>query len=824
MIFVLLGLFLPGMKGCGKEASNDPEVLYHASQRELKRGDLHNALADADRGLRTVPDEHSDWYWRFTTIKAEILIWQGLSQQSLELLNQDLPASLRTSETEVWRKLTEASAYTNLSAFDMAEKTLADARALAQSSHPELLGYVALREGTLADFQGTPETASTMYRVALNAAREQRDLYLEASALGSLGLIETEQGHYDASVDWNREALRVSQDSGAKGLAAKIQLNTGWSYFELGDYQNALATFRDAENAAIAAGLSRDRVICRVNIGAVEYYLHDYSAAERHSFEAAQLARDLGDKRLLAETLNTLSSISIVEGKLAPAEEYNREALSSLRSIDDHAGEMSVMLIAGRIEAQRRHFHQAERLFVRARQDRNADLATKWEAEARLANVYASEQRPSDAEKEFNRAITTIEEARHSIQDDELRLAFLSSAAEFYDDYVEFLIHRGKVGDALRFADRTRSQTLTDGIQSAARTAQGPARKIQPQQLARKLRATLLIYWIGEKRSFMWIVTPTNLAYFVLPPGPRIDAAVNAYRHAILDGHDVLASDRALGQQLYSMLVGPVDKFVTKNACVILLPGERLEGLNFETLIVPRPNPHFWIEDVTLSTASSLTLLSASETRTGSKGKSLLLVGNPEPPNADFPALAQAPAEMQKVASHFRQSQCRILQGKEATATAYLQSNAGQFSYLHFVTHGTASETHPLESAIILSKQGDSYKLYAREIVRHPLGAELVTISACNGAGTRAYVGEGLVGLAWAFLRAGARNVIASVWEVSDASSTGQLMDELYGGLDRGEDPATALRKAKLVILKSNDSTVFHKPFYWAPFQLYIGL
>jgi len=95
-----------------------------------------------------------------------------------------------------------------------------------------------------------------------------------------------------------------------------------------------------------------------------------------------------------------------------------------------------------------------------------------------------------------------------------------------------------------------------------------------------------------------------------------------------------------------------------------------------------------------------------------------------------------------------------------------------------------------------------------------------VTISACNGAGTRAYAGEGLVGLSWAFLRAGAHYVIASLWEVSDAS-TPQLMDELYKGLSAGQDPASALRRAKLTLLHSD--TVFRKPFYWAPFQLYAG-
>ena len=76
------------------------------------------------------------------------------------------------------------------------------------------------------------------------------------------------------------------------------------------------------------------------------------------------------------------------------------------------------------------------------------------------------------------------------------------------------------------------------------------------------------------------------------------------------------------------------------------------------------------------------------------------------------------------------------------------------------------------------------------------------------------------MGLSWAFLRAGAHNVIGALWEVSDAS-TPQLMDKLYDGLNRGQDPASALRAAKLSLLHSD--SVFKKPYYWAPFQLYAG-
>jgi CHAT domain-containing protein len=100
------------------------------------------------------------------------------------------------------------------------------------------------------------------------------------------------------------------------------------------------------------------------------------------------------------------------------------------------------------------------------------------------------------------------------------------------------------------------------------------------------------------------------------------------------------------------------------------------------------------------------------------------------------------------------------------------------------------------------------------------LNAELVTISACNGAGIKTYAGEGLVGLSWAFLSAGAHNVIAGLWEVSNAS-TPQLMDELYKNLRTGQDPASALRNAKLTLVHSSGN--YRKPFYWAPFLLYSG-
>ena len=143
-----------------------------------------------------------------------------------------------------------------------------------------------------------------------------------------------------------------------------------------------------------------------------------------------------------------------------------------------------------------------------------------------------------------------------------------------------------------------------------------------------------------------------------------------------------------------------------------------------------------------------------------------------------------------------------MFSGAAATPDSYLDSEPQDFAYIHFVAHGTASRTSPLDPPVILSKQGDNYKLYARDIIQHPLHADLVPISACHGEEVGTYWGEGLVGLSWPFLRAGAHGVIAALWEVND-NSTPQLMDHLYSEISKGVPPAVALRDAKLALLHS---------------------
>src|SRR5712691_3197857 len=85
-------------------------------------------------------------------------------------------------------------------------------------------------------------------------------------------------------------------------------------------------------------------------------------------------------------------------------------------------------------------------------------------------------------------------------------------------------------------------------------------------------------------------------------------------------------------------------------------------------------------------------------------GRNLFLIGNSVAPNDKYPELPKAAAQMESVARHFPAVKQRIFAREQATPAAYLASSPEQFSYIHFVAHGTASRLSPLDSAIVLSK------------------------------------------------------------------------------------------------------------------------
>jgi CHAT domain-containing protein len=800
-----------------------PQSVHDQIELTFEHGDLDAASSLADRALQQYRGD-PEWLWRFRILKARFLVYKSAFQDALMILQEDPPSSLAATDIGARRSMVQGMAYRVAQDFDKSAERLANAHSLASRNHPQLLCEVLNAEAALQVSEKKFEEAQATYNQALAFSQQFRRPYQEAGALSGLAWVAISQERFDDSIDQGQAALQLSRSLGFRGMTATVLGNLGWSYFELGDFENALSFYRQGAQVSSTSGLSGYSAYWFSGVANSYVALRDYAPAEELARTTLQRAKDLKNAQTTTICLNTLTEVTLHTGRSNEARDFNNEALKMQAEGRDKFGVIDSLLMAGHVADAQKHFSDSESFFLRVLGNPTAGMRRRWEAEAGLAQVWDDQRRFAEAERQYLKAINTIEQARRSIHHDELRLSFLSSGIAVYSEYIDFLIRRGRPADALNQAELSRARTLAEGLSSGEKASSHIKRIERPQQLAQRLHATILIYWLGEKHSYLWAVTPSKTEYFALPPAAEIDPLVKSYRDLTLKSGDLLKSAASTGEKLYASLVEPAGKLIPPGSRVILLPDVSLYGLNFETLIVPGPQPHFWIEDVTLTTASSLSLLASSANRAPAQEKNLLLVGDAVPV-PEFGPLPQAPSEMQRIQQYFPKPRRSILQGSEATPSAYLGSEPGRFSYLHFVTHGTASRARPMESAVVLSKEpaGDTYKLYARDIVLHRLNAKLVTISACNGSGTRAYSGEGLVGLSWAFLAAGAHNVIGALWEVSDAS-TPQLMDALYSELSQGKDPATALRNAKLSLLHSASPTnVFRKPFYWAPFQLYAG-
>ena len=717
----------------------------------------------------------------------------------------------------------EALAYSHLGDRSESDLHLREAERLCPSQC-DLAGEVDRIAGAIEVERDDLVRAEDYFLESLQFARQHTDRFLELSDLLNLGVVAIGNEHFDQSIDWSSEALQVSRALQADLTEEKALGNLGWAYYKMGDFARSADFFQEAARRAHDLGAVIDQVEWLNNQGLVCFQTNQVASAQQYYEKSLDLARKSQNREQTITALTALAFASVKVGRFSDAKDASQEALRLAREENDRTGELSALLVQAQIAANSRDSRQAESLFLAVAKDPKSDTSLRWEAEDDLAKLYEARNRRTSADKEFRQSLATLERARSSLHKEEFKLPFLANATHLYDDYIDFLVGQGRTKEALQVADYSRAQTLAEGLGLLKGNNSDQPQLINPEDVARTAGGTLLFYWLGAKHSYLWAVTPHEVHLFPLAPEPEIDAVVERFRRALLGPWDPLQTANVDGRELYQMLVAPAKSLIKPHSRVFIIPDGSLNHLNFETLMVPSPKLHYWIEDVTLADSSSLRLLeSARDESPKAKNARLLLIGNPVAPNSAYPELANAGLEIQNVEKHFPPGERQVVAGAQATPAAYLQADLHGDSYIHFVAHGTASELSPLDSAIVLSKgsaEEDSFKLYARDIVRHPLHAELVTISACYGQGVRAYTGEGLVGLSWAFVRAGAHNVIGALWEVSDVS-TPELMDRLYEELSQGKPPDEALRSAKLSLL--NSGGVFRKPFYWAPFQLYVG-
>jgi len=786
--------------GCSQP---DWQTRYSSALTEFRNGNSDAALTlIAD--LPASPGAHPTlWYWRARVLRAQIFLRQYQPAQALGFLSS-FPAKL-PDEIMVKRNVFAGVALCETGKAEDALKRFADAERIISTTTPSLRADLLYARADCAS-DDHPEEAMQLFTQSASLAHGN-DSYLEGRALAYHGYLLMQSKYYDKAIELFDRALIITE---SPYLKQTLLGNKGVSTGELGERITSGIYLKQAvEIASHIKDAKADHALWLVNLGHQQVSQMEYADAEQSFRKGSEIAKGTRRSDLVGLCLINSAGAAMIQGDLV----HTREQIAAAEQVAN-LGEWKPFLLLTKAWLMRLEGNAKEsEKILNDVMTANPQGRAKWLAEAGLGQTFAAEKRTADADRMFQKAIATSEQGLERISNERFRISFLDQDP-FYDDYISFLFSQGRTLDALSVSERGRSRTLAEARKLHPLGSPLNLRAIQ-RNLGRHNHQIVLAYWLTTKRSYLWLISPTEYKTFTLAPEMDIVREIEAYNQTTLDQSD---SETAHGQNLFKMLVAPAAKYIPRDARVTIVPHRRLHKLNFETLVTDGNKPHFWIEDVCIQNTSFLASLEKPEEARANYAKQLLLMGNPVQATGEFPGLGHAAQEMKTVAGRFTQSAASIYAQADATPEAYDASKPKQFRFLHFVTHGTASDLNPLESAIILSPGKDGFKLYARDIVKTTIHPELVTISSCYGAGTRQYSGEGLVGLSWAFLRAGAHNVIGALWETDDEANV-KLMETFYNEMGKRDDPAGALRTAKLELLHSN--SFWKRPYYWAALQLY---
>jgi CHAT domain-containing protein len=809
------------LTGCRQHAEAQARAQYARIERLLHDGQLDSAWANTDKAMR---EHHSAaWASRFRLEAARIREIQGQNDEVIRLLNHDW-TSTSNPDFQAQRLCLLSLAYSRIGDSVHARKAMAEADQLNRIS-PSTKAEIFARHAIFEIQENHLTEAESLLRQSLATARIAKDAFAEATALLNLSAVDLQQDRYEDAIEQSDIAAHIAQTIGAQVVHTRAVGNAGWAYYETGDYQRALANFKAAAANAANLGSTSDEEHWNNTAGMSEARMGNYAAARKHYNRAMALARTLKDPSEIAQVDQSLASLALHSPHPEQAAPYIKEARALAQQMASAFDIQLGDLLQAQFLTSQGNISQAKSLLLQVEAQTLQFPTIQLDAEHTLTDVMEKAGDTHAAETWYQRSTATYHSQRDQLQTDDARLPFFANGRDLYLDYAAFLIRNHRTDDALAVIDQGRAETLAEGLGIESKKASTRPRKLSLSALARQANADILVYALSPQGSYLWAANGKQSGFYQLPDRAQILDEIANHRRAVLAARDLLKAQDPSAHKLYDMLVKPAEHLIHPGDRVYIVADDGMHGLNFETLLTPGGAGHYWIEDVTITNLASVRLLVPARRPPSSHKSSapqdrLLVIGNPVYSGQQYAPLPNAAAEVTNVAAHFPANDRTVLTGADASPDAYVKSDPSRFDYIHFVSHAVASELVPLDSAVILSPHGtpDSAKLYARDILSKPLHANLVTISACQGSGVRAYAGEGLVGLAWAFLRAGSRNVIGALWDVSDAS-TPELMQHLYDGIADGQPPDVSLRAAKLQMLHSHG--IFRKPIYWSAFQLY---
>lgn len=334
----------------------------------------------------------------------------------------------------------------------------------------------------------------------------------------------------------------------------------------------------------------------------------------------------------------------------------------------------------------------------------------------------------------------------------------------------------------------------------------------------------ILEYVLQEPSSMCVAISRESVQRAKLVSGYVIESNISAYREEILKGRQ----GSQIARRLYDLLLAPIAGFEQKRR-ITIIPGGQIHLLPFEALIAPSGDYVINAHMINYSPSAAVALLNRKVLRNPDRHNRLLAVADPRSPSpkamrsalfagvSESARLYGARMEVLSIANSLKgATETVTLLGNDASEAAIKAMNMAEFNILHFAVHGIHDTNYLAGSALVLGSHVDETEdgiLQAWEISRMQLKADLVVLSACDTAVGKPSGQDGISDLVQAFLLAGSRTVVGSIWPAEDRS-TAHLIACFYGYLARGMDKGSALRQAKLDFIEKYKTAAL--PILWA--------
>lgn len=653
-------------------------------------------------------------------------------------------------------------------------------------------GYLALRAGRLSDASADLSRALALYGKAGNRLGE-------AATRNSLGLLDRARGSPDRAHRAFERALAGFSALGDRPNEAAVRINLGRLYLARGDAAGAEAAFRAAQEGSAAAG--------RPNREGEAWTGLSQALRARGMPVAALRAAEAGLSRYEALRAEP-GSLELRAAFFASRQEAYAEAV-------DLAMELA-------------RLHPKSGYAARA-----FEIGERGRARSLLDALSEAGARPFREMPEAQRARLEAAGARVEAAEGR-RLAAVEDGAPASVEAAERELRRA-------FRDLERIEAEARGAAGAA-AAEVPLSLAQIRARTLPAEALLLAYALGERRSFLWVVGRGRFDAYVLPARATLEAAAQKAHRALASPDRTLAraeAERALAE-LSRLLLGPAGGLSARRLAIV--PDGALHLVPFSAL----PDPDAPAEPLgarhevaTVPSASSLAAIRAAALRRPPPPGSVAAFGDPVYDAADprvaapagrpaspsprgFARLPASRAEARGLLALAPPGEKMLALDFAARRDLALSGALSRFRVIHFATHAVVDAEHPELSGIALSAVDRAGRprlglVRAHEIYRLRLSADLVVLSACETALGREVRGEGVAGLTRAFLHAGARRLLVSLWAVDDRE-TGALMAAFYRGyFGRGLSPAAALGKAQAEMRRD---PARRDPYHWAGFVL----